>query len=103
MAAAKLRLSKKVPWFEPPSPVNETPTWSVPRTLADRPTPQTSGGPPPTMPLAPNMPVDRSAMCIDPPLPLQVPVALPYSSAIMATTSQPFAMACPWPRWVLAM
>src|SRR4029453_5977626 len=42
--AARFRLSRKVPWLEPPSPVKDTPTWSVPRTLADRPPPQFIGG-----------------------------------------------------------
>jgi hypothetical protein len=75
--AARFRLSRKVPWLEPPSPVNDTPTWSVPRILADRPTPQFIGGPPPTMPLAPSMPLSTSAMCIEPPLPWQSPSRLP--------------------------
>jgi hypothetical protein len=66
-----------VPWFEPPSPVNETATWSEPVTFAVRPTPHTSGGPPPTMPLAPSIPCSMSAMCIEPPLPWQIPVFLP--------------------------
>jgi len=33
--------------------------------------PQAMGRPPPTMPLAPSMPMAKSAMCMDPPLPLQ--------------------------------
>ena len=33
--------------------------------------PQASGAPAPRMPLAPIMPFDRSAMCIEPPLPRQ--------------------------------
>ena len=35
------------------------------------------GGPPPTMPFAPSMPLDRSAMCMEPPLPRHEPVILP--------------------------
>ena len=57
--------------------MNETATWSVPLTFAVSPTPHTSGGPPPTMPLAPSMPFERSAMCIEPPLPWQRPSRLP--------------------------
>ena len=42
-------------------------------------------------------------MCMEPPLPRQVPVARPYSSANMPLTSTPLAMQWPCPRWVLAM
>ena len=51
--------------------------------------------PPPTMPFAPSMPMEKSATCIEPPLPRQAPVALPYNSANMAPSEMPFAMACP--------
>ena len=37
--------------------------------------PITSGGPPPTMPLAPSIPWSRSAICIEPPLPPHSPPA----------------------------
>ena len=33
--------------------------------------PQAIGMPPATMPLAPSIPIAKSAMCIEPPLPLQ--------------------------------
>jgi hypothetical protein len=65
--------------------------------------PQIKGGPPPTMPFAPIIPLDRSAMCIEPPLPPHRPSLRPKISAIMALGSQPFAMQWPWPRWVDAM
>ena len=39
-------------------------------------------------------------MCIEPPLPLQMPVRRPKSSAIMPRTSTPLAMQWPWPRCV---
>ena len=61
--------SSVVPWLLPPSPKNATLTPPVPLILAASAVPQISGGPPPTMPFAPSMPLDRSAMCIEPPLP----------------------------------
>ena len=42
-------------------------------------------------------------MCMEPPLPLQAPVALPRISPIISFTSTPFAMQWPCPRWVEAM
>ena len=42
-------------------------------------------------------------MCIEPPLPLQAPVALPRISPIISRTSTPLAMQWPCPRWVDAM
>ena len=42
-------------------------------------------------------------MCMLPPLPLQDPVTLAYSSAIIRSIGAPLAMQCPWPRWVLVM
>ena len=50
------------------------------------------GGPPPTIPFAPNIPTSISATCIEPPLPLQRPSARPYNSFIIPLTSHPFAM-----------
>jgi len=69
--------SSVVPWLLPPSPKNATLTPPVPFSFAASAVPQISGGPPPTMPLAPSMPLDRSAMCIEPPLPWQLPVVRP--------------------------
>ena len=92
--------SKVVPWLEPPSPVKLTATRSVPRVLALNAAPTASGGLPPTMALAPSMPLSRSAMCMDPPLPPHKPPALAKISSIMPFTSQPLAMQWPWPRWV---
>ena len=65
--------------------------------------PQISGGPPPTIPFAPSMPLDRSAMCIEPPLPRHDPVRLPKISAIIGLMSTPLAMQWPCPRCVDAM
>ena len=58
------------------------------------------GIPPPTMPLAPRIPESTSAMCMEPPLPLQYPVALPNSSASIRSTLAPLAIHWPCPRWV---
>ena len=63
--------SWKVPWFVEPSPKKQTQTWSVPRMRMERPAPQAMQWPAPTMPFAPRMPLSRSAMCMEPPLPLQ--------------------------------
>jgi hypothetical protein len=77
----------------PPSPLNFDASARLP----------ISGGPPPTMPFAPSMPLDMSAMFIEPPLPRHDPVALPEISAIMPWTSTPLAMQWPCRRWVDAM
>ena len=53
-----------------------------------------------TTPFAPSIPTEKSAMCIEPPLPWLVPVALPNSSAIIRLTSAPLASVWPWPRCV---
>ena len=95
--------SNVVPWFEAPSPEKHTATVPVPSVFAVSAAPTTSGGPPPTMPLAPSMPWSRSAMCIEPPLPPHSPPCLPNSSRIMPTTSQPLAIEWPCPRCVEAM
>ncbi|HEY4026888.1 MAG TPA: hypothetical protein VGO86_10705 [Candidatus Dormibacteraeota bacterium] len=85
-----------------PSPKKATATCRVPRVFADSAAPSASGVPAPTTPVAPSMPTVVSAMCIEPPVPRLVPVALPYSSAIIRATSTPLAIAWPWPRCVLA-
>jgi hypothetical protein len=64
----------------------------VPRSRADIAAPSAIGVPAPTTPVAPSMPTDVSAMCIDPPRPRLVPVSRPYNSAIMRATSTPLAM-----------
>ena len=61
------------------------------------------GAPLPTMPVQPMMYWSRSAMCIEPPLPLFEPVRLPYSSAIISGVRIPLAMQWPWPRWLETM
>jgi hypothetical protein len=46
------------------------------------------------------MPTEKSAMCIEPPLPRLQPDARPNSSPIIAIVSAPLAIVWPWPRWV---
>jgi hypothetical protein len=62
--------------------------------------PTAMGSPAATTPLAPSMPTEKSAMCIEPPLPPLKPVALPNSSHIIRARSAPLASVWPWPRWV---
>ena len=55
----------------------------------------------PTMATAGTMPLDRSPMCMDPPLPLQQPVTLPNSSAMtLVSRPAPWRGQWPWGRWV---
>jgi hypothetical protein len=57
--------------------------------------PVASAAPPATMAFAPRLPVAGSAMCIDPPLPLQYPASLPSSSANIKFGFAPLARQCP--------
>ena len=100
---ARFILSWSTPWLAPPSPKKATATLSVPFTRLVRAAPTARGTLAPTTPLVPSIPLLMSAMCIDPPLPLLHPVALPNSSATISLGSTPLAMQWPWPRWVLAM
>jgi len=54
--------------------------------------------PDPTIPVAPRFRPSISAMCIDPPRPLQYPASFPINSAIMRVRSAPLAIVCPCPR-----
>ncbi len=65
--------------------------------------PTAMGMPPPTIPFAPRLPTEKSAMCMHPPRPLQYPVSLPRNSAIIRSSRMPLPMLCPWPRWVAVM
>ena len=80
---AMLSASKVVPWLEAPSPEKATATLPVFLSFCVRAAPTAMGGDPPTMALAPSMPLDMSAMCIEPPLPPQRPPSLPMISSIM--------------------
>ncbi len=101
--AARFIASCVVPCSAAPSPKKHATTARLRSVLAVSAAPAASGGPPPTMPFAPSMPRDTSAMCIEPPLPLQDPVARPKSSAIISSSGTPFAMQWPWPRCVDVM
>jgi hypothetical protein len=101
--AAMFMHSCNVPTAAAPSPKKATATWAVLRTLAEMPAPRACATPAPTMGFTPRIPLRRSVMCIEPPLPRLVPVIFPNSSAIIGLTSAPFAMQCPWPRWVDAI
>jgi hypothetical protein len=74
---AKFIASWKVPLLIAPSPKKQSVTSDVLRKAAASAAPVASPRPPPTMPLAPSMPSEKSAMCIEPPRPAQVPFALP--------------------------
>ena len=76
--------SKVRPWFEPPSPVKDSPTPPVFKVFAVNAAPIAKGGPPPTIPLAPSIPLSKSAICIEPPFPRHSPSSLPKISSIMA-------------------
>ena len=69
-AAARLRDSWNVPWFDAPSPRKDTATrpffWSFDESAA----PTASGIPPALIPFAPKIPISVEARCMDPPLPL---------------------------------
>jgi len=87
--------SWKVPRLEAPSPKKQMATASVFLYLQANAAPTEIGCPAPTIPLAPRMPRSISAMCIEPPFPLQYPVAFPYSSAIIRSIFPPLAIT--WP------
>ena len=94
-------------WKEPvpvaPSSKNATVTWGdfFSRWLSADPT--AMGMPPPTIPLAPRLPMEKSAMCMQPPRPPHYPVSLPRNSAIIRSNLIPLPMLCPCPRWVAVM
>ena len=63
--------SWKLPVLEAPSPKKQSTTRSVPCSFCASAAPTATGMLPPTMPVAPRLPCSTSAMCIEPPLPLQ--------------------------------
>ena len=89
--AAMLSVSISTPWLAAPSPKKHTATLPSPSSWAPSAAPVAIASPAPTTPLAPSMPLDRSATCIDPPMPRQMPSRLPQISANMAATSPPLA------------
>ena len=69
--AARLADSWRIPWFNAPSPKKQRVTSSRPASWAASAAPVASPMPPPTIPFAPRIPASTSAMCMDPPFPLQ--------------------------------
>jgi hypothetical protein len=94
------RVSMSTPWFDAPSPKKQTATLPSESSFAPNAAPVAIDSPAPTMPLAPRIPLEMSATCIEPPMPRQIPSRLPQISAIIARTSPPLARKCPWPRCV---
>ena len=68
---AMLSDSWNVPSFDAPSPKKHRTTASFFCMRQARPAPVPTGMLPPTMPVAPRLRFETSAMCIDPPRPLQ--------------------------------
>ena len=74
-----------------PSPKNGTATRGSPRSMNAFAAPHAMGAPAPTIPFAPKIPSEKSAMCIEPPRPRLYPVSRPSSSANMRVGSPPLA------------
>ena len=104
--------SWKLPVLVEPSPKKEMTTLPVFLYLSAMAAPTAGGMLPPTIPVEPKLlHLSTSAMCIEPPRPLQYPVSRPISSAIMrfqccwrslsfSAYLLPTAPQCPCPRWV---
>ncbi len=97
---AQFRLSRKGPRLTAPSPKKQATTGSFSCTLSACAAPTAIGMPAATTPFAPSMPTEKSAMCMEPPLPPLVPAARPNSSHIIFSIEAPLASVCPWPRCV---
>ena len=95
---AMFSVSKNSPSHEAPSPKKQSTTCPVPRKRQDSAAPPAIGMWPATIAFVEIRPTDGSERCIEPPLPLQTPVARPISSAIIATGSTPLSSASPCPR-----
>ena len=95
---AMLSDSWKAPMFVAPSPKLQMVTRPSPWSCEARPSPIETGRPPPTMPVQSISPWSGSAMCIGPPRPLEVPVALPSISAQSSRSGTPLAISSPMPR-----
>ena len=89
--------------MEAPSPINATDTKFSPITLCLKAAPTAIGALAPTIAFAPSIPTDRSAMCIEPPLPSHNPSALQKISIVILSRFEFFAKQCPWPLCVLAI
>ena len=86
-----LAASWKAPIFVAPSPKKATDIRPLFVNLLANAAPTEIGTPAPTIPLAPSIARSKSQICMDPPFPLQYPVDLPISSAIIRLKSPPFA------------
>jgi hypothetical protein len=89
--AAFAPLEKKL-FCREPSPPKLTATWSVPFTLIPYAAPAAIRCAEPTIPFMPKMPKLMSVICMEPPYPLQDPVALCVISASMSPRSPPLAI-----------
>src|SRR6185503_12165514 len=97
---AQLRPSRKGPRLTAPSPKKQATRCFFPCTCSACAAPTAIGMPAATTPFAPSMPTEKSAMCIEPPLPPLKPVARPNSSHIIFSIEAPLASVWPWPRCV---
>ena len=88
---AQFRPSRNGPRLIAPSPKIEHAIRSSPRSLIAWAAPAQMWILADTTPFAPSMPTEKSAMCMEPPLPWLVPPSRPSSSRIMAVAFAPFA------------
>ena len=98
---AMLKVSYNMPWRAAPSPMKQTVTWSSLRYLSAKAMPAPRPIWPPTMPCPPKRLRSLSNMCIEPPFPLEVPVFLPYISAITYLGSVPNTKGWAWSRYAV--
>ncbi len=98
--AAQFSPSRNGPRLIAPSPKMQHTTWLSRFNLIACAAPAAITMFAPTTPLAPSIPTPKSAMCIDPPLPPQLPPTRPSNSRSMASLEAPFAKVCPCPRCV---
>jgi hypothetical protein len=96
--AARLSASWNAPMLLAPSPKLHTVTRPSPRSWEATASPLAIGRPPPTMPVVTISPARGSDRCIGPPLPLEVPLALPSISARISGNEAPLAMLSWIPR-----
>ena len=100
---AMLSDSWKAPMLVAPSPKLQMVTRPSRWSCEARPRPVAMGMPPPTMPVQSMRPCSGSEMCIGPPRPLEVPVALPSISPHSSRSGTPLATSSARPRYVAVM
>src|SRR5262245_58745826 len=91
--AERFSASWKAPMLVAPSPKNATATCPVRRICADHAAPAAIGRWEPTIAYEPSIPEAALVRCIEPPLALQIPVALDISSARHDSGEAPRAIA----------